>query len=56
MISEGEASGADHGLLSPTDSPTQARDIVLASKRQQYERQTLEVVREALGKSSKPED
>ena len=61
MISEGKASEADLGLISLTDSPTEARDIILASTREQYEganyeREAREATREALGKNVEPED
>ena len=56
MVSGGKASEADLGLLSLTDSPTEARDIILASTREQYEgagyeRRSREATREALGKT-----
>ncbi len=56
MVSEGKASEADLGLLSLTDSPTEARDLILAATKQQYggagyERQAREATREALGKA-----
>ena len=55
MIVEGKASEADLGLLSVTDSPTEARDLILAATKQQYggagyERQAREATRDALGK------
>ena len=57
MISEGKASEADLGLLALTDSPTEARDLILGATKQQYggagyERQAREATREALGKGS----
>ena len=37
MIPEGKASEVDLGLLTVTDSPTEARDLILASTKEQYE-------------------
>ena len=37
MVSEGKASEADLGLLAVTDSPTEARDLILASTEERYE-------------------
>ena len=59
MISEGKASEADLGLISLTDSPTEARDLILAATKHEYggagyERQAREETREALGKSQSP--
>ncbi len=59
MISEGKASEADLGLLSLTNSPTEARDLILAATRDQYEsagyeEAAREATREALGKSQSP--
>ena len=59
MISEGKASEADLGLISLTDSPTQARDIILASAREHpggagHEEQAREATRKALGKPTYP--
>jgi hypothetical protein len=56
MIAEGKASEADLGLLSVTDSPTEARDLILASTREHYdgagyERQAREATRRAFGKT-----
>jgi len=56
MISEGKASEADLGLLSLTDSPAEARDLILAATKDRYEgagyeRRAREATREALGKS-----
>src|ERR687896_1289635 len=59
MISEGKASEADLGLISLTDCPTEARDLILAATKHEYggagyERQAREETREALGKSQSP--
>ena len=56
MISEGKASQADLGLLSLTDSPTEAHDLILAATEDRYEgagyeEEAREATREALGKS-----
>ncbi len=61
MIFEGKASDADLGLLSLTDSPAEARDLIIAATREQYdgaayERESREATREALGKSLEPEN
>jgi uncharacterized protein (TIGR00730 family) len=37
MVAEGKAAEADLGLLSLTDSPTEARDLILAATKDQYE-------------------
>ena len=55
MIVEGKAAEADLGLLTVTDSPTQARDIVLDSTGRRpggadHEEQAREETRRALGK------
>jgi len=60
MIVEGKATEADLGLLTVTDSPTEARDIVLASTGGRpsdvdHEEQAREETRRALGKASGPE-
>ena len=54
MISEGKASEADLGLLSLTDSPAEARDLILAATKDHYEgagyeRQAREATRKVLG-------
>ena len=52
MVAEGKAAEADLGLLSLTDSPTEARDLILATTRDQYEGAGYEEeAREALSKS-----
>jgi hypothetical protein len=56
MVAEGKAAEADLGLLSLTDSPSEARDLILAATRDQYEGASFEegareATREALGKS-----
>jgi uncharacterized protein (TIGR00730 family) len=55
MVAEGKAAEADLGLLSLTDSPTEARDLILAATRDQYEgagyeEEAREATRDALGK------
>jgi hypothetical protein len=60
MVAEGKAAEADLGLISLTDSPTEARDLILAATKDQYEgagyeEEAREATREALGKSSSPE-
>ena len=37
MVVEGKAAEADLGLLSLTDSPTEARDLIPAATKDQYE-------------------
>ena len=59
MISEGKASEADLGLISVTDSPAEARDLILASAREHpksagYEEQAREATRKALGRPTLP--
>ncbi|HKH09972.1 MAG TPA: TIGR00730 family Rossman fold protein [Rubrobacter sp.] len=59
MIVEGKATEADLGLLTVTDSPTEARDIVLASTGGRpggvdHEEQVREETRRALGKTCGP--
>jgi predicted Rossmann-fold nucleotide-binding protein len=54
MISEGKASEADLGLLSLTDSPAEARDLILAATKDHYEgagyeRRAREATRKVLG-------
>ncbi len=56
MISGGKASEADLGLISLTDSPTEARDLILAATKHEYggagyERRAREETREVLGKN-----
>ncbi len=56
MILEGKATEADLGLLSITDSPTEARDLILASTKERYdgadyERLAREATRKAFGKT-----
>ncbi|MEJ7843585.1 MAG: hypothetical protein WKF95_17620 [Rubrobacter sp.] len=47
----------DLGLLSLTDSSAEARDLILAGTKEQYEHADYERrAREALGKSLEPED
>ena len=63
MISEGKASEADLGLLSLTDSPAEARDLILAATKDHYEgagyeRRPREATRKVLGRAQdrpKPE-
>src|SRR4028119_1460616 len=60
MVAEGKAAEADLGLLSLTDSPTEARDLILSATKDQYggagyEEEAREATREALGKSPSPE-
>jgi len=63
MISEGKASEADLGLLSLTDSPAEARDLILAATKDHYEgagyeRRAREATRKVLGRAQdrpKPE-
>jgi len=55
MLSEGKASQADLGLLTLTDSPTEARDMILASAREEhegasYEEEARKATRQALGR------
>ena len=59
MINEGRASEADLGLISLTDSPAEARDLILASAREHpksagYEEQAREATRKALGRPTLP--
>jgi hypothetical protein len=56
MISGGKASEADLGLISLTDSPTEARDLILAATKHEYggagyEQRAREETREVLGKN-----
>ena len=56
MIVEGKATEADLGLLTVTDSPTEARDLILAATKDRhegssYEEEAREATRRAFGKT-----
>jgi hypothetical protein len=60
MVVEGKATEADLGLLTVTDSPAEARDIILGSTGGRpggaaHEEQAREETRRALGRATGPE-